>query len=265
MSRDDYWSTCESVTPSNGREFQQALRLNFALPKTGLPGKKASSVSCGRLAIRLAQRVLPVPTRSKIMTGTIAVFNNVSSSGLISTDDGQRIHFDSTGVLAYDIVNLAVGRLVTFDLLPGRNPEANNVCVERLRVPGSKVGCHEALPLRYMGFEQSGSVRVYRFVRTQLGEARATVVVKADLALFTKHHVGIQEGPNLCLHLLAAALVAGVALAPPPYALTDTEMLFYLANRPVPAKRSGTKQAQTYSVAAPFLPDATPHALKMSN
>ena len=200
------------------------------------------------------------------MTGTIAVFNQASSSGLISTDDGLRIHFDATGVLAYDVVNLAVGRLVTFDLLPGRNPEANNVCVERLRVPGSKGGCHEALPLRYMGFEQSGSVRAYRFVRTQLGEARATVVVKADMALFTKHHVGIQEGPNLCLHLLAAALDAGgVALASPPYTLSDTEMLFYLANRPVPAKRSGSKQAQTYSAAAPFLPDTTPHALKMGN
>ena len=170
------------------------------------------------------------------MTGTIAIFNSASTSGLISTEDGLRIHFDSTGVLAYDIANLAVGRLVTFDLLPGRNPEANNVCVERLRTRGAN-GCHEALPLRYMGFEQSGSTRTYRFIRTQIGEKRTTVIVTADLSLFTRHHVGIQEGPNLCLQLLAAAMdAAGLTSMSPPYALGDAEMLVYLANRPLPGK-----------------------------
>jgi cold shock CspA family protein len=188
------------------------------------------------------------------MTGTMAIFNDTSASGVISAEDGLQVCFDSSAVLAYDASGLAVGQSVTFDMRRGNHPKAFNVCVDRLyrRRPG--VECRDSAPPRYMGFEHRGNLRLYRFERIVPGESRTTLVVDADLALFAKHHVGIQEGPAMCLRLLAAALdTAGVAVAqlPPPYVLTDREMLAYLATRPVPGKRAGPRSA---GASQPVLP-----------
>jgi cold shock CspA family protein len=188
------------------------------------------------------------------MTGTIAIFNDTSASGVISAADGLQVRFDSSAVLAYDATGLAVGQSVTFDILRGNHPKAFNVCVDRLysRRPGAEP--RDSAPPRYMGFEHSGNLRLYRFERIVPGESRTTLVVNADLALFTKHHVGIQEGPAICLRLLIAALdVTDVAVAqlPPPYALTDREMVAYLASRPVPGKRAGPRSAGASQSAVP--------------
>jgi cold shock CspA family protein len=179
------------------------------------------------------------------MTGTITIFDDRRASGVISAEDGLRVRFDSSEVLAYDAGNLAVGQSVTFDVLRGNHPKAFNVCVDRPHAQRAGAGSREIMAPRYVGFDQSGNLRLYRFERVTPGESRTTVVVNADMALFTKHHIGIQEGPALCLRLLVAALDAAAGAAaptPPPYALTDREMLAYLESRPVPGKRPGSKR-----------------------
>ncbi|MCW9077783.1 MAG: ATP-binding cassette domain-containing protein, partial [Gammaproteobacteria bacterium] len=94
----------------------------------------------------------------------------------------------------------------------------------------------EIARLRYMGFEHRGSVRIYRFERLIPGEEKGTFTVDADLAMFAKYHVGIQEGPALCLRLLVAELDVAGAAAQRSFqcSLTDREMLAHLASRPVP-------------------------------
>jgi hypothetical protein len=58
------------------------------------------------------------------------------------------------------------------------------------------------MELRYMGFDQKQNRRVYRFDRLAKGEPTIHFAITADLALFLKHGVGIQEGPSLCAHKL---------------------------------------------------------------
>src|SRR5690349_16650769 len=62
------------------------------------------------------------------------------------------------------------------------------------------------MEFRYMGFEQLGNARAYRFEGITKGEANKRFVITADLALFLTHHVGIQEGPSLCALKLTADL-----------------------------------------------------------
>lgn len=85
--------------------------------------------------------------------------------------------------------------------------------------------------LQYMGFGQTGSVRTYRFRRVARGEKPQEYLVNADLELFARHHVGIQEGPAMCLRLLSD-------LRPAPECLNDTHMLAHLASRPAAANRN---------------------------
>jgi hypothetical protein len=101
----------------------------------------------------------------------------------------------------------------------------------------------EITRLRYVGFEHKGNLRVYLFERLTPGAEKRAFTVDADLALFAKHHVGMQEGPSLCLHLLAAELDVddAAAWASSRCSLTDREMLAYLASRPVPRSKHGAK------------------------
>lgn len=104
---------------------------------------------------------------------------------------------------------------------------------------------HDYPPPRYLGFEQTGNVRVYSFERVSPGETTKTFTVTADLALFRKHHVGMQEGPALCLGVLASQLQA--LDSPEPgllHAVTDHDMLVYLLARgTVASKKFGAKAA----------------------
>jgi len=173
------------------------------------------------------------------MTGRINCLNT-SSSGFIQAENGVRAHFDTSVLLAYDAARLAVGQAVTFDLKGGRSSEAVNVCVQRsLAAVPSEQSRPDSTHFRYMGFDQRANMRAYRFERTSPGHATRMFVLTTDLALFTKHHVAIQEGPALCLHLLTAELDTPSAAAPrlPQSALTDQDLLTHLASRPVPATR----------------------------
>lgn len=60
------------------------------------------------------------------------------------------------------------------------------------------------MELRYMGFAQNQNTRVYKFDCIAKGESTTHFVVTADLSLFLKHHIGIQEGPALCAHKFSA-------------------------------------------------------------
>lgn len=62
------------------------------------------------------------------------------------------------------------------------------------------------MELRYMGFDQTQNTRCYRFDRLVRGEPTTRFTITADLALFRKHGVQIQEGPALCAGKLAADL-----------------------------------------------------------
>jgi hypothetical protein len=131
--------------------------------------------------------------------------------------------------------------MVSFNLEGSRGNRAVNVCVLGVHhVPDAEGKRLPVADLRYAGFEQKGNVRSYRFDRVSQDDNRKTFVVTTDLALFAKHHIALQEGPGLCLRLLAANLKAsGVAQQPLlKCSLTDREMLAYLASRPIPRVRS---------------------------
>ena len=77
----------------------------------------------------------------------------------------------------------------------------------------------------------------------------------ANLALFHSLRIGIQEGPALCMRVIAAELEAGrnwedLACCP----LTEQHLREYLASRPVPgAKAPKTpRRPSVYSAPAPW-------------
>jgi len=187
------------------------------------------------------------------MTGTIISLDVATASGVITAEDGVITGFPLCAVLAYDLPVLAVGQVVSFDLEGGRHPKAFNVCVQRASRDVNATGKRlEIKRLRYVGFEHRGNTRVYLFESLIPGTQKRTLTVDADLALFTRHHVGMQEGPALCLHLLVAELDAEDTVARASFrcSLSDREMLAYLASRPAPRARHGFKRAQHLSVAA---------------
>jgi cold shock CspA family protein len=157
-----------------------------------------------------------------------------NGSGFITADNGLSPRFLASSVLAYDVTCLAVGQLVTFDLDDDDETMATNVCVQRQhRIPITPGKLRENAPLRYVGFKQAGAMREYRFERVAPGEPTQTVVVSADLALFRKHHIGIQDGPALCLR----ALEGGAGMQHLRQALSEADVLAHLSSRPAPRAR----------------------------
>ena len=84
------------------------------------------------------------------------------------------------------------------------------------------------MQLRYMGFDQSDGVRVYRFDSIEERAPTIRYVVTADLTLFLKHRVGIQEGPALCARKLTADL-AGLEQCE--HRLTNDDFQAYVSAR----------------------------------
>lgn len=62
------------------------------------------------------------------------------------------------------------------------------------------------MEFRYLGFDQRGNARVYRFDAITKAEPTRHFIVTADISLFLQHRVGLQEGPALCAQKLAADL-----------------------------------------------------------
>lgn len=65
------------------------------------------------------------------------------------------------------------------------------------------------MEIRYLGFDQRQSSRVYRFDVLTDGRLTKQVSVTADIAIFRNYSVGIQEGPFLCGNKLTADLKQG--------------------------------------------------------
>ncbi len=142
------------------------------------------------------------------MIGRIKTLNGGNAGGVIKAENGLSIAFELCDVLAYDVLSLAVGRMVSFELAAGNVHSAVNVCVETVhRAPHIAEKGTEGL--RYMGFQQSGSTRSYRFEQNSAEEGCGMFIVTTDLELFTKHHVRIQDGPALCLRLIMSMLAEG--------------------------------------------------------
>ena len=93
--------------------------------------------------------------------------------------------------------------------------------------------------LRYSGFEQRDNTRYYLFQYCVPGEKGKPIVVSAEIPLLVQHHVRIQDGPALCLHILASEN-QGFDLSQtgaPKRVLTAQDLLAYLASLPVPVTK----------------------------
>ena len=80
------------------------------------------------------------------------------------------------------------------------------------------------MQLRYMGFDQHDNTRAYKFDGFENGHLIEQLVVNTDLTLFLKHHVSIQEGPDLCARKLKADLAE---LGPHDHELTNEDLLVF--------------------------------------
>lgn len=175
------------------------------------------------------------------MTGKITSIG--IESGVIQAETSRNVSFDLSAVLTYDLAELAVGQSVTFDLRSGTHSKAINVVVQKQGQFSPSVKTGKPPCLRYMGFEQSGCTRVYSFEQIVPGEETKRFIVTADMGLFTRHRIGLQEGPALCLRSLTDELDAASATEPPGLrcSLSDQNMLAHLARRPAPKKSSRSK------------------------
>ena len=158
------------------------------------------------------------------MRGRIEALRAGATQGQILAEDGSRVSFEMAGILAYDVGRLSVGHSVTFDL-DRRHSTAVNV--SRDQQHPFPLDRRMESQVRYMGFEQNNGVRTYRFERSVNGELSQAVVITADLRLFSKHHVAIQEGPAICLRLISHPS----ASVPVHHSITENDMLEFLASR----------------------------------
>ena len=96
------------------------------------------------------------------------------------------------------------------------------------------------LQLRYMGFQQTKAVRVYRFDGVIERAPTVHYAVTVDLELFLKHHIGIQEGPTLCARKLASDLEAPLECE---HTLTNDDLLAYVAaKQEVEARKAAARR-----------------------
>jgi len=163
------------------------------------------------------------------MRGRIEILNAGNAEGVIQADNGDRISFEFSAVLAYDVARLEVGRWVSFNLEGSDGSSVVNVCLHRLQ-PAPQGAARGVASLRYVGFKQAGRIRSYKFERTTPEEEMKTVIVTTDVALFARHRVLLQEGPGLCLRLLETESAKAKGRESP-FALTEDDLITFLAER----------------------------------
>ena len=95
------------------------------------------------------------------------------------------------------------------------------------------------MQLRYMRFDPTKKIRKYRFERITAGTTAERFVVTADMTLFETYHVGLQEGPVLCLKRLAADLEA---LQPLAHELTSGDLAAHVSTQAAAAERKTTSR-----------------------
>lgn len=181
------------------------------------------------------------------MNGTIKCIRGQTGSGAIRSAYGETFDFELTGVLAYDVAKLAEGKLVHFDVSSGPSPKAINISIDpACDVSPGRNGDREIMRLRYLGFEHEGNLRLYCFQRLTPQEQAQTFLVEADLLLFRRHQVHIQEGPALCLKMLLVGLnCAGDPRTLARCRLTQQHLTAFVASQPVRGARSGLRTTRS--------------------
>jgi cold shock CspA family protein len=175
------------------------------------------------------------------MIGRIKNLSATSRSGFIQAENGQTVYFAGSEVWEHDFPFLTVGQAVSFELQSGHWPKAANVHLFEDRhvpqVPESKP--QAAIQLRYVGFDQDSFTRSFRFHAIVAGEQTRDYVVTADVRLFQKHHVGIQEGPSLCTRVLLAQLAASSDQRPRTMraVLAEKDLVAHVASRTVAVRK----------------------------
>ena len=92
------------------------------------------------------------------------------------------------------------------------------------------------MELRYIGFDQAQNTRVYKFDGRAEDKSAIRFAVSIDMALFLRHHVGIQEGPTLCAQKLTADFVAQHRGE---HELTNEDLAAHVAERIAAKARKG--------------------------
>jgi hypothetical protein len=82
--------------------------------------------------------------------------------------------------------------------------------------------------LRYMGFDQHDNTRGYKFDGVENGQLIVQFVVSADLTLFLRHRVNIQDGPSLFACKLGTDFAE---LGPRNHQLTNEDLLAFTTAR----------------------------------
>ncbi len=167
------------------------------------------------------------------MTGTIKNINPDNRSGWIKAQNGQTVYFSGSAVWEHDYPFLAVGQTVSFDLLERQRPRAINVHLfEDRHTPRKPEHADGPAQLRFVGFNQANAIRTFHFMVVVAGKEVRDYTVTANMEMFWKHRVGIQEGPALCSRVVLAELAA-VRGAIVPLTLTEDDILAHIASRHV--------------------------------
>lgn len=158
------------------------------------------------------------------MTGTIIQLDNGAGSGVIKTEDGLRAVFFASAVNG-GLDALELGERVRFDY---DRTWSEVEAVQALREPPRPTGGKP--DLRYVGFDQEGNVRHFKFDSFVTGnESRQRFVVTVDMDLFRAHHISVQDGPELCLHKLMAELESSPDVNR--HVMSDADLLSYEQTR----------------------------------
>ncbi len=156
------------------------------------------------------------------MKGAVVYFDMHSGSGVLDGHDGVRLRFAASGVFS-------AGQKVQYKFLGGMPPQAVEVEaeIEPAATAISEQRRQELCRLRFLGFESRGPQRLYRFERIVPGQSNANLTVLADLALFARYRIGIQEGPELCLKKLNG----WSGCAPVEIELTEADLKIFVEER----------------------------------
>ncbi len=93
-----------------------------------------------------------------------------------------------------------------------------------------------ANPIRYLGFDDAASVRVFKFGRLPAHDGMEIFTVSVPVELFLKHRIAFQDGPAMCSAVMAASA------EPKNHMLEDADGLEFIARRPVKAERKPPRQ-----------------------
>lgn len=90
-----------------------------------------------------------------------------------------------------------------------------------------------------MGFDQEQNTRAYKFDLVYKDRPAFRLVITADLLLFVKHRIGLQEGPALCARKLSAT-PDGVRQSR--HQLTNEDLLEYASARTAAQERKAASR-----------------------